>query len=200
MPSQHRHPPISIRPPGRLRDWLLEYAGQQNRPVRSVVIEALEEFRARQQREDADTMRIVTSEHARTCLRTVFTYNFMRPDQAAWAPIWFPGIEYSSTGTLSEEMKSRGTEHFLGVLRENGYVLRLSKGDDAHAALHHVLWKQWTKEEAGNGRFTGRLFDDHGRIYHGCTAMDVANYAVARLTELGGELRSYTIQEDGTRS
>jgi len=68
---------------------------------------------------------------------------------------------------------------------------------DVHAALHHVLWDKWTKEEIGNGRFTGRIFDDHGLIYRGCTAIDAANYTVQRLAVLGGELRSYTIQEDG---
>jgi hypothetical protein len=49
-----------------------------------------------------------------------------------------------------------------------------------------VLWDQWTKEEIGNGRFTGRLFDDHGKIYHGCTADDAASYAVERIAALGG--------------
>jgi hypothetical protein len=66
------------------------------------------------------------------------------------------------------------------------------------AALHHVLWDRWTKDEIGNGRFTGRLFDDHGTIYHGCTADDAATYTAERLGVLGGELRSYTIQEDGS--
>lgn len=201
MPSQHRHQPISLRLPEQLRDWVLAYASTHNRPVRSVVIEALEEYRAQRERKDGDTMHTVTSEHARNYLRIAFTHNFMRPDQPAWpTPIWFPGINYSADGTLSGDMKAKGTEHLLGVLRDHGYVIRMSAETDVRSALHHALWDQWTKEEAGNGRFTGRLFDDLGRIYQGCTALDAANYTVERLTVLGGELRSYTIQEDGPQS
>lgn len=200
MPSQHRYQPVSIRPPEQLRDWLFEYASRQNRPVRSVVIEALEEYRAHREEKDDEIMRTVTSEHARNYLCIAFAHNFMRPDQDAMAPIWFPDIEYSRNGTLSDAMKARGTDHFLGVLRENGYVIRPRAGTDARPALHHVLWDQWTKDEAGNGRFTGRLFDDYGRIYRGCTAMDAANYTVERLAVLGGELRLYTVQEDGPQS
>lgn len=197
MPNQHRHQPISIRPPEQLRDWLFDYAHQQNRPVRAIVIEALEEYRNRREEQEDESMHAVTSEHAKDYLRTAFIYNFMQPDQTAQAPIWFPGVEYRADGTLADDMKARGTEHFRTVLRDNGYVIKMHAGIDERSALHHVLWDQWTKEEAGNGRFTGRLFDDYGRIYLGCTANDAANYAVERLAALGGELRSYTVQEDG---
>jgi len=200
MPSQHRHQPISVRLPEHLRDWLVEYASRHDRPVRSVVIESLEEYRASREQETHDRMRTVTSEHARNYLYTAFSCNFMRPGKMAWTPIWFPGIQYRADGTLTDEMKAEGTAHLIGVLRDNGYVIRLGAGTDPAVALHHVLWDQWTKQEAGNGRFTGRLFDDHGQIYHGCTAINAATYTVERLATLGAELRSYTVQEDGLQS
>jgi hypothetical protein len=40
--------------------------------------------------------------------------------------------------------------------------------------------------ELGEHKFIGQLFDDRGRIYHGCTAFD----ALQRLAALGGEIRS----------
>jgi len=196
VPSQHRYQPMSIRLPEHLRDWLAVYAERHDRPVRSVVIEAIEEYRARREHEES-RMQAVTIEHARDYLRTAFAFNFLRPDQSGAAPIWFPGIEYRQDGTLSAEGKVKATEHLVGVLRDNGYVLNFDDDRDARIALHHVLWDQWTKDEIGNGRFTGRMFDDYGRIYHGCTAIDAANYTVERLSSLGGNLRSYTVQEDG---
>jgi hypothetical protein len=199
MPSQHRHSPISIRPPERLRDWLTDYAERHGRSLREVVTEALEEYRARREQEGSNTMLTVTTAHARDCLRRTFIYNFMR-DQMVQAPIYFPGIEYSRDGTLSDHMKVLGTEHLIGILRDNGYVIRLSNGTGANTALHHVLWDQWAKEEIGNGRFTGRLFDDYGKIYLGCTADDAANYTIERLAALDADLCSYTIQEDGPQT
>lgn len=197
MPSQHSHPPISIRPSEQLRAWLITYARCHDRPVRSVITEALEEYRARHHQEGDNSMRTVTSTHAKDALRRAFIYNFMRPDAAAMTPIQVAGLEYSPAGTLTDAMKARATEHLIRVLNGNGYVIEVDEDADAIAALHHTLWDKWTKEEIGNGRFTGRLFDDHGRIYMGCTADDAANYTVDRLAVLGGELRSYTIQEDG---
>jgi hypothetical protein len=41
MPSQHKHPPISLRLPGADRAWLLEYAAAQERPVNGVLAEAV---------------------------------------------------------------------------------------------------------------------------------------------------------------
>jgi hypothetical protein len=197
MPSQHSHPPISIRPPAQLRAWLIAYARHHDRPVRTIVTEALEEYRARHDQEGNQSMRTVTTAHARDSLRRAFIYNFMRPDETAQAPIQFPGIEYSRDGTLTDGMKATATRHLINVLRDNGYLIEVDEDADATAALHHVLWDRWTKDEIGNGRFTGRLFDDHGTIYLGCNADDAATYTVERLAALGGELRSYTIQEDG---
>jgi hypothetical protein len=199
MPSQHTHPPISIRPPEQLRTWLIAYARQHDRPVRAIVTEALEEYRARHDKEGNEHMRTVTTTHARESLRRAFIWNFMRPDQPAMTPIMFPGLQYRADGTLTDAMKAKATGHLIAVLRDSGYVIEAHDDDDVAAILHHVLWDKWTKDEIGNGRFTGCLFDDYGTIYRGCTADDAANYTVERLAVLGGELRSYTIQEDGVQ-
>jgi hypothetical protein len=193
MPSQHSHPPISIRPPEQLRTWLISYARQRDRPVRAVITDALEEYRARHDQEGPTTMQTMTTAHAKDCLRRAFTYNFMRPNEMAMAPIHVPGIKYSQDGTLTDAMKARATAHLIDALRDNGYVIEVDEEADTTAALHHVLWDKWTKDEIGNGRFTGCLFDDYGRIYIGCNANDAARCTVERLAALGGELRSHTV-------
>jgi hypothetical protein len=190
MPSQHSHPPISIRPSEQLRTWLVTYARQRDRPIRAIITEALEEYRARHDQEGDDTMPTVTATHAREYLRRVFTYNFMQPNETAMAPIQVPGVKYSAEGTLTDSMKARATRHLIETLHNNGYVIEVDKEADLTVTLHHVLWDKWTKDEIGNGRFTGRLFDDHGQIYLGCNADDAANYTVERLAALGSELRS----------
>jgi len=177
--------------------WLIGYAQSQSRPVRAIVTEALEEYRARHEQESSEHMRTVTPTHARESLRRVFIWNFMRPDKPAMTPIQFPGLEYSHDGTLNDAMKAKAAEHLIDVLRNNGYFVEIDDDLDATAALHHVLWDRWTKDEIGNGRFTGCLFNDYGVIYQGCNADDAAGYTVERLAALGGELRSYTMQEDG---
>jgi hypothetical protein len=192
MPHQHRHPPISIRLSGQLRDWLITYARNHERPVQAIVAEALEEYRAQHEQKGNVTMDTVTTAHARDYLQRAFTFHFMQPYETAQAPIAVPGVEYRRDGTLPADMKANATNHLLDILREHGYVIALDNGGDVAVALHHVLWDQWTKDEVGNGRFTGRLFDDYGRIYHGCTAHDAASYTVERLAALGGALRSYT--------
>jgi hypothetical protein len=208
MPSRHAHPPISYRPPELLRNWLDGYAERHDRSVRGVITEALEEYKARREQEDTHGMRAMATETARDHLHRAFTYDFMQPEQPAWAPIWFPGIEYTGDGALTDNMKAKATEHLIEVLRQKGCVIRFSDEADASGALHHVLWDQWTKGEIGNGRFagrliddygwfTGRLFDEHGRIYHGCTAIEAANYTLERLAALGGVMCSYARQEGG---
>ncbi len=197
MPSQHRHRPVSIRLPGHLREWLMGYAEQQGRPVRAVVIEALEEYRAQREQERNDGMRTLPTELATGYLDRAIRHNFLRPDKMAWYPIDFPGIEYDDEGNLSPAMQARGTQHLIEVLNSQGCLIRFSDGTDLSSAVHHVLWDQWTKDEIGNGRFTGRLFNDQGLIYQGCTADRAARYTLERITALGGVLRSYTVQEDG---
>ena len=54
MADRHKQTPISIRPPDDLRDWLYAYAQHTGRPVRALILQALQEFRTRaeNQRED----------------------------------------------------------------------------------------------------------------------------------------------------
>ena len=46
MPSQHKHPPVSFRPPEADRAWLLAYAKAESRPVNAVLVDALARYRA----------------------------------------------------------------------------------------------------------------------------------------------------------
>ena len=55
---------------------------------------------------------------------------------------------------------------------------------------HHILWDKWTEDEIGEHQFIGRLFNDRGQIYRGCTAFDAATYTIQRLAVLGGEVFS----------
>jgi hypothetical protein len=142
MPSQHSHPPISIRPPEQLRAWLIAYARRHDRPIRAIVTEALEEYRVLHDQEGNEKMRTVTTTHVRDSLRRAFIYNFMRPNETAHAPIEFPGIKYSNDGTLTDGMKAKATGHLIGVLRDNGYVIEVDEDADVTATLHRVLWDQ----------------------------------------------------------
>jgi predicted DNA-binding protein len=45
MPSQHKHPPISLRLPGADRSWLFAYAQRTGQPVNRVLTEALKAYR-----------------------------------------------------------------------------------------------------------------------------------------------------------
>jgi hypothetical protein len=57
-------------------------------------------------------------------------------------------------------------------------------------AMRRILWDKWSEDDIGEHQFIGRLFDDRGQIYRGCTAFDAARYTLQRLAALGGELRS----------
>jgi Arc-like DNA binding domain len=45
VPSQHKHLPISYRPPAELREWLYAHAEATGRSVGSILTQALEEAR-----------------------------------------------------------------------------------------------------------------------------------------------------------
>jgi predicted transcriptional regulator len=45
MPSQHKHPPVTFRPPPDLREWLYAHAEATGRSVGSILTQALEEAR-----------------------------------------------------------------------------------------------------------------------------------------------------------
>ncbi len=88
-------------------------------------------------------------------------------------------------------MQARAAVHLIDALHDQGYdIVFADAGTDATEAMRRVLWDRWTAAEVGEHEFTGQLFDDHGRIYHGCTAFDAAAYTLRRLAALGGELRS----------
>jgi hypothetical protein len=129
--------------------------------------------------------------HVQEALRTVFVYHFMRPDDFAWAPIAFPGAQYDDDGMLTGAMQARATAHLIDVIRQHGYELIFDDpATDQQAAMHHILWDKWTEDEIGEHQFIGRLFNERGQIYRGCTAFDAAKYTLQRLAALGGEMRA----------
>jgi hypothetical protein len=129
--------------------------------------------------------------HVQETLRRVFVYKFMRPDDIAMAPIGVPGVSYDEYDGLSDGMKARATAHLIAAIRSDGYdILFADPTTDVTAFMHRVLWGRWTQDELGEQQFIGRLFDDYGRIYHGCTAFDAAQYTLQRLAAQGGEIRS----------
>jgi hypothetical protein len=124
-------------------------------------------------------------------LRRVFVYSFMRPDDFAWAPIAFPGVQYDGDGVLGDGMQARGTAHLISAIGQQGYELAFEDpATDQQAVMNHILWDKWTEDEIGEHQFIGRLFDERGQIYRGCTAFDAANYTLQRLAAFGGEMRS----------
>ena len=131
------------------------------------------------------------AEHVQEALRRVFVYQFMRPDDFAWAPIDFPGVKYDQDGLLANGMQTRAAAHLVDAIRGKGYEFAFDdRGTDVTEAVRHVLWDKWTEVEVGEHQFIGRLFDDRGQIYRGCTAFDAARHTLDRLAVLGGELRS----------
>jgi hypothetical protein len=51
MPSQHKHPPVSFRPPETDRLWLFTYAKTAGKAVNAVLAEALAAYRAEKERD-----------------------------------------------------------------------------------------------------------------------------------------------------
>jgi hypothetical protein len=130
------------------------------------------------------------AEHVQETVRRTFIFRFMRPNDLASAPIDFPGINYDD-GRLADGMQAKAAEHLIGALRDQGCeIVFQDPATDAARAMQRVLWDRWTAAEVGESEFIGQLFDDHGRIYHGCTAFDAAAYTLLRLAALGGEIHS----------
>jgi hypothetical protein len=147
------------------------------------------ELRAWESRRPGQGRRAMMTEHVQETLRRTFVFQFMRPDDFANAPIDFPGVEYED-GRLVHGMQVKAAEHLIRALREQGYeIVFQDTAIDVKQAVHHVLWDRWTEAEAGEHEFIGELFDDHGRIHHGCTAFDAAFYTLRRITALGGQIR-----------
>lgn len=57
MPSQHKHPPVSFRPPEDDRRWLYEHAAETGQSVGAVLSQALAEHRKRVTGSPGETMR-----------------------------------------------------------------------------------------------------------------------------------------------
>lgn len=55
MPGQHKHTPISLRPPEADRAWLYEYAERTGRPLRQILLEALARYRAEVEADEASS-------------------------------------------------------------------------------------------------------------------------------------------------
>lgn len=135
--------------------------------------------------------RTVPAEDARDALRRIFCYKFMRPDDFAWAPIEFPGVGYNEYGVLADGMQAKATAHLISAIRGQGYEFAFDDpAADPATVMNHILWDQWTRAEIGEHQFIGRLFNERGQIYFGCTAFDAATYTIDRLAAVGGELRS----------
>ena len=148
-----------------------------------------EEIRVWESRRPGQGRRAMLAEHVQETLRRTFVFRFMRPDDFASAPIDFPGIEYED-GRLADGMREKAAVHLIGALRDQGLeVIFRDPATDVTQAVQRVLWDRWTAAEVGEHEFIGRLFDDQGRIYHGCTAFDAAAYTLQRLAALGGEIR-----------
>jgi hypothetical protein len=101
-------------------------------------------------------------------VRRIFVYKFMRPDDFAWAPIDFRGIQYDPDGRLSSGMQAKAAAHLVDALRAQGYEIVLGDpATDVMEAMRRVLWDRWSENEVGKHQFIGRLFDDRGQIYRG---------------------------------
>ncbi len=149
-----------------------------------------EELRAWESRRPGRGRRALLADHVQETLRRTFIFQFLRPDDLISAPIDFPGIEYED-GRLADGMQAKAAEHLIGALRDQGCEIVFQEpATDAIQVMQRVLWDRWTAAEIGEDEFTGQLFDDRGRISHGCTAFDAAHYTLQRIAALGGEIRS----------
>ncbi|GLZ78184.1 hypothetical protein Afil01_29910 [Actinorhabdospora filicis] len=173
--------------------WRLRYPGF---PEPDVVIgntagwdpERAAEIRAWESRRPGQGRRAMMADHVQETLRRTFIFRFMRPDDFSSAPIDFPGVVYEN-GRLAEGMQTKAAEHLIEALHDGGCeIVFQDAGADVVEAVRHVLWDQWTEDEVGGHEFLGELFDDHGRIYHGCTAFDAAAYTLQRLAALGADI------------
>jgi hypothetical protein len=150
-----------------------------------------EEIRVWASRRPGRGRRTAPAEHVQEALRRIYVYRFMRPDDFAWAAIAFPGVEYDHDGRLADGMQTKAAAHLVDAIRSQGIEIAFEDpATNVIDATQHVLWDKWTEDEVGEHQFIGRLFDERGQIYRGCTAFDAARYTLQRLAALGGELRS----------
>lgn len=153
-----------------------------------------EEIREWMKRRPGQGRRAAPEPHVQEALRRVFIYSFMRPDDLASAPIDFPGVRYDDDGVLCGGMQPKATAYLISAIGERGYVLAFDNpATDEQAVVNRILWDKWSEREIGEHQFIGRLFNERGQIYHGCTAFDAANYTLQRLAAFGGEMRSRVV-------
>ncbi|GAA4897262.1 hypothetical protein LX16_1156 [Stackebrandtia albiflava] len=152
--------------------------------------ERAEELRVWESRRPGQGRRTMLAQHVQETVRRTFIFRFLRPDDLASAPIDFPGVRYED-GRLADGMQTEAAAYLIGALRDQGCeIVFQDPATDPVQAVRRVLWDRWSPAEVGENEFIGRLFDDNGRLYHGCTAFDAAAYTLQRLAALGGEVRS----------
>jgi len=150
-----------------------------------------EEIKAWMSRRPGRGRKTAPAPHVEETLRRIFVFQFMRPNDFAWAPIEFPGVQYDGDGVLADGMQAMATAHLVDAIRQQDYELVFDDpATDPVRMMHHILWDKWTEDEIGRHEFIGRLFNERGQIYQGCTAFDAARYALQRLAALDGEMRS----------
>ena len=98
----------------------------------------------------------------------------------------------TTTACSPTACRPRRPQHLIDAIRQQGYDLVFhNPATDPVAVMHHILWDKWAEDEIGEYQFIGRLFNERGQIYRGCTAFDAANYTLQRLAALDGEMRSH---------
>lgn len=149
----------------------------------------VEELRVWAKRRPGRGRKAMQTEDARENLRRVFSFSFLRPDDFAWAPIDFLGIEYDADGLLASGMQAKAASHLLDALHRQGYEIDFEDPTiDLAETMRRILWDRWSEDEIGAGEFVGRIFDNRGRIYPGFTAFEAAQRTIQRLACVGGDL------------
>ena len=121
-----------------IRAWMARRPGRGRKPV------------------SAEHMEEVPTEHTQEALRRIFVFRFMRPDDFAWAPVSFPGVQYDEDGLLRDGMQAKATQPCLYRLGFSGELaLYLGQLDNAllpppHRRDHaRVFGKDRARVDAG---------------------------------------------------
>lgn len=88
------------------------------------------------------------AEYVEEVLRRIFVYQFMCPDDFAWAPIDILGVEYDEDGLPVDGMQFKAAAHLVDAVRGQGYeVLFEDPGTDVTETMRHILWDKWSEDE-----------------------------------------------------
>jgi hypothetical protein len=142
MPSQHKHPPISFRPPEADRSWLLEHAASTGQPVNAILVEAIARERARQEAGTMDTGTRLSGFDRRAIARA-----------RALADAWTADSLRPITGRGAEDDGDLVRTEALGIARKLlGDLLAIIDRGDGHAAAQaaedgapEVIVRAWCK-------------------------------------------------------